>query len=174
MKLDFKSNVSTVLALYLQHCLIHLFPCSVRMNYRGPGLQDHEQCLQTPQREKKELLLDLCLTAAALHEVERFHDILKMLLSLFSVESDLNNILIDCYHHVKNRGSPSVISKLRQLFKSAPAVWSINLSERKASILLEALEFQTEKKKVELTGCSDEESEVRSFLQCLPYISRLR
>ncbi|XP_028428230.1 uncharacterized protein LOC114551259 [Perca flavescens] len=43
----------------------------------------------------------------------------------------------------------------------------------KISILLEVLKLQSEKKQVELTGCSDEESEVRSFLQCLPYISQL-
>ncbi|XP_045569642.1 uncharacterized protein isoform X3 [Salmo salar] len=52
-------------------------------------------------------------------------------------------------------------------------VWYIDLSERKASILLEVLKLQPEKKPVELKGWSDEESEVRSFLQCLSYISQL-
>ncbi|XP_042169054.1 uncharacterized protein LOC121843502 [Oncorhynchus tshawytscha] len=52
-------------------------------------------------------------------------------------------------------------------------VWSIDLSERKASLLLEVLKLQPEKKPVELKGWSDEESEVRSFLQCLHYISQL-
>ncbi|XP_064792664.1 uncharacterized protein LOC135513713 isoform X2 [Oncorhynchus masou masou] len=51
-------------------------------------------------------------------------------------------------------------------------VWSIDLSQRKASFLLEVL--KPEKKPVELKGWSDDESEVRSFLQCLPYISQLR
>ncbi|XP_074532149.1 nucleotide-binding oligomerization domain-containing protein 1-like [Halichoeres trimaculatus] len=51
--------------------------------------------------------------------------------------------------------------------------WTINLSERKTSILLEVLKLQPEKKPVELLGCSYEESEVRTFLQCLPYISQL-
>ncbi|XDV31859.1 hypothetical protein PO909_002803 [Leuciscus waleckii] len=53
-------------------------------------------------------------------------------------------------------------------------VWRIKLSERKSSILLEVLKLQTEKKPVELIDWTDEESEVRGFLQCLPYISQLR
>ncbi|XP_029504323.2 uncharacterized protein LOC115119613 isoform X2 [Oncorhynchus nerka] len=53
-------------------------------------------------------------------------------------------------------------------------VWSIDLSQRKASFLLEVLKVQPEKKPVELKGWSDDESEVRSFLQCLPYVSQLR
>ncbi|XP_038839195.1 titin-like isoform X2 [Salvelinus namaycush] len=53
-------------------------------------------------------------------------------------------------------------------------VWSIDLRKRKASLLLEVLKLQPEKKPVELKGWSDEESEVRSFLQCLSYISQLR
>ncbi|XP_045579065.1 uncharacterized protein [Salmo salar] len=40
-------------------------------------------------------------------------------------------------------------------------------------LLLEVLKLQPEKKPVELKGWSDEESEVRSFLQCLSYISQL-
>ncbi|KAI4888456.1 hypothetical protein NFI96_025943 [Prochilodus magdalenae] len=53
-------------------------------------------------------------------------------------------------------------------------MWSIDLRKRKPSIFLEALKFQTMKKPVELKGWSNEESEVRSFLQCLPYISKLK
>ncbi|XP_038843491.1 uncharacterized protein LOC120042761 isoform X2 [Salvelinus namaycush] len=52
-------------------------------------------------------------------------------------------------------------------------VWYLDLSERKASLLLEVLKLQPEKKPVELKGWSNEESEVRSFLQCLSYISQL-
>ncbi|XP_008295205.1 uncharacterized protein LOC103368577 isoform X2 [Stegastes partitus] len=69
----------------------------------------------------------------------------------------------------------SVLPSLQSVFQSAPSVWFINLSERKTSILLEVLKLQSEKKKkVKLTGSSEEESEMRSFLQCLPYISHLR
>ncbi|KAF3841755.1 hypothetical protein F7725_023706 [Dissostichus mawsoni] len=62
---------------------------------------------------------------------------------------------------------PSIIT-------SVPAVWTIDLSQRKSSILLEVLRLQLEKKQVELRGCSGGESEVRTLLQCLPYISQLR
>ncbi|CAI5638740.1 unnamed protein product [Oreochromis niloticus] len=87
------------------------------------------------------------------------------------------NFLLDLYFHVKDcetKTGLSVLPSLQSVFQSAPAVWSIKLSERKTSILLEVLKLQPEKKQVELTGCSHEESEVRSFLQCLPYISQLR
>ncbi|XP_028847018.1 uncharacterized protein LOC114796726 [Denticeps clupeoides] len=52
-------------------------------------------------------------------------------------------------------------------------VWTIDFSEKTASIFLEVLKMQPEKKPVELRGWSDEESEVRSFLQCLNYVSQL-
>ncbi|XP_042072776.1 uncharacterized protein LOC102294079 [Haplochromis burtoni] len=97
------------------------------------------------------------------------------------MDDDLENyqcdFLLDLCSHVKDcetKTGLSVLPSLQSVFQSAPAVWSINLSERKTSILLEVLKLQPEKKQVELTGCSHEESEVRSFLQCLPYISQLR
>ncbi|KAI4885074.1 hypothetical protein NFI96_008452 [Prochilodus magdalenae] len=87
------------------------------------------------------------------------------------------DFLLDLYSHVKNyeaQTGRSVLPALQTVYQSAPAVWIIDLSERKSSILLEVLKLQTGKKPVELRGWSDEESEVRSFLQCLPYISQLR
>ncbi|XP_071264671.1 uncharacterized protein [Salvelinus alpinus] len=86
------------------------------------------------------------------------------------------DLLLDLYSHVKDyetQTGRSVLPALQTVYQSAPAVWSIDLSERKASLLLEVLKLQPEKKPVELWGWSDEESEVRSFLQCLPYISQL-
>ncbi|XP_051283554.1 uncharacterized protein LOC127378593 isoform X29 [Dicentrarchus labrax] len=86
------------------------------------------------------------------------------------------DVLLDLYSHLKDyetKTGLSVLPSLQSVLQSAPAVWFINLSERKTSILLEVLKLQSEKKQVELTGCSHEESEVRSFLQCLPYISQL-
>ncbi|KAI4885080.1 hypothetical protein NFI96_029850 [Prochilodus magdalenae] len=88
-----------------------------------------------------------------------------------------NALLLDLYSHVKDYESQTgrrVLPALPPVYQSVPAVWIINLSERKSSILLKVLKLQTEKKPVELRGWSDEESEVRSFLQCLPYISQLR
>ncbi|KAM9398435.1 uncharacterized protein ACWYII_031911 isoform 1-T1 [Salvelinus alpinus] len=91
--------------------------------------------------------------------------------------SEQSDFLLDLYSHVKDyetQTGRSVLPALQPVYQSAPAVWSIDLSERKASLLLEVLKLQPEKKPVELKGWSDEESEVRSFLQCLSYISQLR
>ncbi|XP_078138928.1 uncharacterized protein LOC139930126 isoform X2 [Centroberyx gerrardi] len=136
------------------------------------GSQDQEQYPGTLEREEKKLLLDLCLKAT-LYKRESFHNVVNTLFSLFSVNTERYDILLDLYQYVKGQGHTSVIPILRPLYQSAPAVWSINLSERKASLLLEVLKLQSEKKTLELTGWSDEESEVWSFLQCLPYISQL-
>ncbi|ROK72006.1 Neoverrucotoxin subunit alpha [Anabarilius grahami] len=87
------------------------------------------------------------------------------------------DFLLDLYSHMKKykiQTGRSVLPVLQSIYRSAPAVWTINLSERKSSILLEVLKLQTEKKPVELRDWTDEESEVRGFLQCLPYISQLR
>ncbi len=84
--------------------------------------------------------------------------------------------LLDLYSHVKNyetQTGRSYLPALQSVFQS-PDVWIINLSERKISVLLEVLKLQTEKKTVDLIICSEEEREVMSFLQCLPYISQLR
>ncbi|XP_049426640.1 uncharacterized protein LOC125885175 isoform X2 [Epinephelus fuscoguttatus] len=151
--------------------LPYISSLSFRKAYRGPGLQNQKQSHGTLEWEEKQLLLDLCLKAT-LHEGEHFHGLVNGLLSLFSVHTDLN-IILDFYQHVKSERGSSVIPKLRPVFQSAPAIWSVNLSERKTSILLEVLKLQSEKKQVVLTGWSDDESEVRSFLQCLPYISQL-
>ena len=85
--------------------------------------------------------------------------------------------LLDLYSYIKDYETKTalrVLPSLQSVFQSSPAVWSINLYGRKSSILLEVLKLQSEKKQVKLTDCSHEESEVRSFLQCLPHISQLR
>ena len=96
-------------------------------------------------------------------------------------DDDMNqnqcDFLLDVFCHVKddetNTGR-SVLPALQSVFQSAPKVWSIDLRKRKTSILLEVLKLQSEKKQVEVRGWSHEESERRSFLQCLPHISQLR
>lgn len=88
-----------------------------------------------------------------------------------------SDFLLDLYSHLKvceTKTGLSLLPSLQSVLQSAPSVWSIDLSERKTSILLEVMKLQPEKKQVELRGCSHEESEVRSFLQCLPFISQLR
>ena len=87
------------------------------------------------------------------------------------------HFLMELYSHVKTceaQKGRKLLPTLQPVFHSAPAVWSVDLSERKASIFLEVLKLQTQKRPVELRGWSHEESEVRSFLRCLPYISQLR
>ncbi|XP_026019115.1 uncharacterized protein LOC113019570 isoform X2 [Astatotilapia calliptera] len=135
--------------------------------------------------DQTELLVNLFIVAAE-REQRTGEKILNMLSSVcsyqkFPLHSHSNDkyqsdFLLDLYSHVKDcetKTGLSVLPSLQPVFQSAPAVWSIDLSERKTSILLELLKLQPEKKQVELTGCSHEESEVRSLLQCLPFISQL-
>ncbi|XP_065109115.1 uncharacterized protein [Paramisgurnus dabryanus] len=90
-----------------------------------------------------------------------------------------SDFLLDLCSHVKNYESQtgrSLLPALQSVYQSAPDVWTIKLSKRKISILLEVLKLQTEKKPVELIDCTDEEdeeSQVMSLLHCLPYISQL-
>ncbi|XP_051798507.1 uncharacterized protein LOC127531951 isoform X4 [Acanthochromis polyacanthus] len=124
--------------------------------------------------------------AAAEREQQTGEKILELLSSVCRYEGfpsyymdgkSQSDFLLDLFSHVKDYESKTglrVLPSLQSVFQSAPAVWSIKLSERKTSVLLEVLKLQSEKKPVYLTGWSHEESEVRSFLQCLPYISQLR
>ncbi|XP_043087993.1 uncharacterized protein LOC122334247 isoform X2 [Puntigrus tetrazona] len=88
--------------------------------------------------------------------------------------SEKCNALLDLYSHVKNyeaQTGKSFFKAFQSVFLS-PDVWIVDLSQRKSSVLLELLKLQPDKP-VELRGCSEEESEVVRFLQCLPYISQL-
>ncbi|KAM9328492.1 uncharacterized protein KZ484_019881 [Pholidichthys leucotaenia] len=136
--------------------------------------------------EEVRLFVDL-IGAAAEREEQTGEKILELLSSVCRQISPLNDeywgddfqsfFLLDLFSHVKDyetKTGLSLLPSLQSVFQSAPSVWSINLSERKSSILLEVLKLHPEKKPVELRVCSPEESEVRSFLQCLPYISQLR
>uniref|UniRef100_A0A8C1NFI1 Uncharacterized protein n=1 Tax=Cyprinus carpio TaxID=7962 RepID=A0A8C1NFI1_CYPCA len=112
--------------------------------------------------------------------VEFFHKSSQCDCKLFEVRGrykpETFNALLDLYSHVKNyetQTGRSYLPALQSAFQS-PDEWIIDLSKRKSSVLLEVLKLQTEKKTVELRGCSEEESEVMSVLQCLPHISRLR
>ncbi|XP_014838972.1 PREDICTED: uncharacterized protein LOC106915710 isoform X2 [Poecilia mexicana] len=93
------------------------------------------------------------------------------------VDKHQSDLLLDLYSQMKDRETQSGLSllpSLQSVLQSAPLLWIIKLSERKTSILLEVMKLQPEKKPVKLTDCSHGESEVRSFLQCLPFISQLR
>ncbi|XP_051799423.1 protein NLRC5-like isoform X2 [Acanthochromis polyacanthus] len=170
---DRETPVCQSLCESLIEALPYVSSLSFRMTNRSPGLVNQEQFHGTLERQQRRLLLDLCLKAA-LHDEQSFPNVVNVLLSLFPHQTDLSNLYLDLYQHVRSERFLRVLPSLQSVFQSTPAVWSINLSERKTSILLEVLKLQSEKKPVELTGWSHEESEVRSFLQCLPYISQLR
>ncbi|XP_057206655.1 uncharacterized protein LOC130564546 [Triplophysa rosa] len=150
---------------------LQCLPYISQLRFIKPPYESFELC----EKRKRLLILELCLQAA-LCQKDMKETTVKMLLS--SVHYDQCDFLLDLCSHVKNYESQtgrSVLPALQSIYhQSSPEVWIINLSERKSSILLEVLKLQTEKKPVELRGCSDEESEVRGFLQCLPYISQLR
>ncbi|KAL0174989.1 hypothetical protein M9458_030957, partial [Cirrhinus mrigala] len=86
-----------------------------------------------------------------------------------TVNDEKCDFLLDLCSHVKDYETQTGKSVLPAL----QPIYQIKLSERKSSILLEVLKLQTEKKPVELIDWTDEESEVKGFLQCLPYISQL-
>ncbi|KAM3585037.1 uncharacterized protein V6R79_005571 [Siganus canaliculatus] len=153
----------------LNKSLLEALPWISSLSFR---IQDQEQDHRRLEEEKQELLLALCLTAA-LHNEGNFDHVGKKLFSMFSLRIDFTDFLFDFYQRLKSEGHSSIIPSLRSFFQSTLSVWTINLSERKSSILLEVLQLQSEKKQVKLRGCSVEESEVKSFLQCLPHISQL-
>ncbi len=128
-------------------------------------------------------LLNLCVAAVETDKDTgtRFSTLLLSVCSYktfpFNKDHVQSDFLLDLYSHVKKnyetQTGRSYLPALQSVFQS-PDVWIINLSERKISVLLEVLKLQTEKKTVDLRRCSEEEREVMSFLQCLPYISQLR
>ncbi|XP_076873906.1 uncharacterized protein LOC143523348 isoform X3 [Brachyhypopomus gauderio] len=125
------------------------------------------------KNKKRLFLLKLSLQAA----VHQRDTVKRTIEELMSHTEDKEYFLLDLYSRVKDyetQTGRSVLPALQPVYQSAPAVWHIDLSERKTPLFLEVLKIQTVKKPVELRGWSDEESEVRSFLQCLPYISQLR
>ncbi|KAK3508272.1 hypothetical protein QTP70_018082 [Hemibagrus guttatus] len=145
---------------------------AVRFNVFYPKQEEKKQ------KEKSEkwrtFLLDLCLQTA-LHQPQYIQQTVEKVKP--SNTEEQRDFLLDLFSHVKQYESytgRSVLPALLPVYRSLPAVWSIKLSERKVSLLLEVLKLQTQKNPVELRDWSDEESEVRSFLQCLPYISQLR
>ncbi|XP_026108467.1 uncharacterized protein LOC113080529 [Carassius auratus] len=130
-----------------------------------------------------EFLLSLFIKAAEI-ETQTGEQMLEQLALVCTSSSDNRqtyifddwDFLLDLYSRVKNyetQTGRSFLPALQSVFQLRD-VWFIDLSERKSSVLLEVLKLQTEKKTVELRRCSDEESDVKSLLQCLPHISQLR
>ncbi|KAL7841204.1 hypothetical protein SRHO_G00248950 [Serrasalmus rhombeus] len=148
---------------------LQCLPYISQLRFRSPQSESDEWI-----KRVNSFLLDVCLKAA-LYQKEDIHTTVEKLMSCASAEE--GEFLLDLFSHVKNyetQTGRNVLPALQPVYQSAPAEWIINLSERKSSLFLEVLKLQTVQKPVELTGWPDEESEVRSFLQCLPYISQLR
>ncbi|XP_027866955.1 uncharacterized protein LOC114140869 isoform X10 [Xiphophorus couchianus] len=158
----------------LRNSLLETLPCinSLRMTYRSAGSMNQEEFNNTMEKDQKNMFLDLCFTTA-LYSKQKFYTAMPELVRVCQVKTDLVNTLVDLHQHAISRGLSTDFPTLRPVFQSTPADWLIDLSERKASTLLEMLKLQSEKKKVELTGCSHDKSEMRNLLQCLPYLSKL-
>ncbi|XP_051283530.1 uncharacterized protein LOC127378593 isoform X5 [Dicentrarchus labrax] len=172
VKLTGCSHEETEVRSFLQ-CLPYISQFSVCYWFEGEAKFFGNLFCAAAEREQQtgEKILEL-LSSVCRYKTFPFNDRNMY----YHVEQYQCDFLLDLYSHLKDyetKTGLSVLPSLQSVLQSAPAVWFINLSERKTSILLEVLKLQSEKKQVELTGCSHEESEVRSFLQCLPYISQL-
>ncbi|XP_060721310.1 uncharacterized protein LOC132842587 isoform X2 [Tachysurus vachellii] len=146
---------------------LQCLPYISHLSFNGSDFIDEEK-----EKRWRKFLLDLCLQTA-LHQPQNIQETVEKVITDYYEEQ--SEFLLDLFSHVKQYESKThrtVLPALLAVYQSLP-VWSINLSERKVSVLLEVLKLQTQKIPVELRYCSDEESEVRSFLQCLPYISHL-
>lgn len=122
-------------------------------------------------------LTNLCLQAAIHQKDSILETVQKLPLHYFKTYHEQSAFLLDLYSRVKDydiQTGQKVRPALQAVYQKLPEVWSISLSKIKASLFLEVLKLQMVKKAVELRGWSEEESEMRSLLQCLPYISQLR
>lgn len=69
----------------------------------------------------------------------------------------------------------TVFPALKPILNVAPAVWILDQPTlKKTHALNKLLELQSVKKNVELRSCSFDKDKLRSFLNCLPYISNIR
>ncbi|XP_062865177.1 uncharacterized protein si:ch211-281l24.3 [Trichomycterus rosablanca] len=155
-------------------CFLQALPYISHLRFDPPhNLTDsHKEWRQ----RVRSFLLNLCLQAA-LHQKERILDTLKLPLCYLKTNEELSGFLLDLYSHAEDyeaQKGRNLLPALGPVFQSLPAVWSINFSEPRASSFLKVLKLQRKKKPVELKGWTDEESEIRILLQCLPYISQLR
>lgn len=137
------------------------------------ALQPQRECPQEWKKRVRRFLLDLCLQAA-LHQEERIQTIVE---KCFKTDRETSGFLLLLYSHIRDHETQTgkhILPALQNVYESLPKIWSINLSEKKASLFLEVLRLQTVKKAVELRGITEEESEMSILLQCLPHISQLR
>lgn len=121
----------------------------------------------------RRFILDLCLQAALLQKDE-IHTIVE---KCFKTDKEASVFLLLLHSHFKHYDTltgRNVVSALQPVYQTLPKIWSINLSDKNSSLFLEVLKLQGVKKAVELRGWSEDESEMRNLIQCLPFISQLR
>ncbi|XP_058882777.1 uncharacterized protein si:ch211-108d22.2 isoform X3 [Acipenser ruthenus] len=131
-------------------------------------------------------LLDMVQRAAE-YEEQTGHRVLEQLLSAFSLSFDDEDLeyqyeaqsefLLDLYSlgkEYETQTGKKVLQTLLPVYQSFPETWSMDLTERKASLFLEIFTFYKVKRPVKLWNWTTEESQLRSFLECLQYISELR
>ena len=136
---------------------------------------------------KQPKFLQKLICEAAAMEEETGEKILELFTSVFNHETfllmgkDHNDgrceLMLDLFSDLKDYETETgrrVIPALQPLYQSLPAVWSMCLSDKKTSTLLEVLKLQQEKRPLRLLDVTDEEAEVAIFVQCLPHISKLR
>ncbi|XP_042584808.1 uncharacterized protein LOC122138073 [Cyprinus carpio] len=82
--------------------------------------------------------------------------------------------LLDLFSQLKESSSKTALLALKPILQVAPAVWTFDLHKlEKTPALTELLKLQAVTKTVELTSWSCEREKLKSFLNCLPYISHL-
>ncbi|XP_016409692.1 uncharacterized protein LOC107741473 [Sinocyclocheilus rhinocerous] len=86
-----------------------------------------------------------------------------------------SSFLMDLFTQLKESSSwKTALPALKPILQVAPAVWTLDLQKlEKTFALTELLKLQAIKKTVALISWSCEREKLRSFLNCLPYISHL-
>ncbi|GAA6099298.1 uncharacterized protein LOC113547324 isoform X2 [Tachysurus ichikawai] len=151
--------------------LLHCLPYISKLSF--VPLHPQRKYPQERIKRVRRFLLDLCLQAA-LHQNEKIQTIVE---KCFKTDKETSVFLLLLYKHIISYEAlegRSVLPALQSVYSSLPKIWSINLSDKNASLFLEVLKLQPVKKAVELKGWSEDESELKILLQCLPYISQLR
>ncbi|XP_016119934.1 uncharacterized protein, partial [Sinocyclocheilus grahami] len=140
--------------------------------------------------------------SAALRQPKDIHKIVKIVVDLFILASESgggklrslstacrystfpfaedskdmqSSFLMGLFTQLKESSSwKTALPALKPILQVAPALWTLDLQKlEKTFALTELLKLQAIKKTVELISWSCEREKLRSFLNCLPYISHL-
>ncbi|XP_056601573.1 uncharacterized protein LOC130419136 isoform X1 [Triplophysa dalaica] len=86
-----------------------------------------------------------------------------------------SSFFLDLFTHLNESSSgKTALPALKPILNVAPAVWILDqLTLKKTHALNKLLELQSVKKNVELRSCSFDKDKLRSFLNCLSYISNI-